>query len=160
MKNKFQIGWSRDCGGSYVAEETPRVLRSPGFPVYRPNLKCIYNITAPKGKYIALNFTNFLLENGKSVDNNNNMVCDILYILFIFFLISGTSNQCSFDNLTLISNNTFMEPISEVYCGNKSPGFKRYKDKVNLLFMTDTWVARSGFSFYYSIDCKLNDYLI
>ncbi|XP_071972592.1 embryonic protein UVS.2-like [Engystomops pustulosus] len=60
----FKASYSSvQCGGTYYLPE--RIITTPGYPnSYRPNLNCIYTITALVGKRVSLTVSDFQIEAG------------------------------------------------------------------------------------------------
>ncbi|XP_077301904.1 cubilin-like [Arctopsyche grandis] len=129
----FKAHWNTICGGTMYAEITPKDIISPGYPMYEANLNCVYEIIAPPGKFVQLEFEHFSLE---YADQNNK--CDVV-------------------KLTLETyNDNFIDSFeSQTFCGENSPGRLRFKNGVKLTFITDEKSEKTeqlGFILSYNID--------
>ncbi|EZA59389.1 Cubilin [Ooceraea biroi] len=125
----FHAVWSENCGGIFQATERINIIQSPSYPGFYPsNAFCNYTIVAPN-EDIIIEFTDFQLERGRS--------------------------NCRFDNVTVITESLYthynMED-TEIYCDNKKPPLLRSLSKVQIIFMTDRYVQRTGFQFKYFIN--------
>lgn len=131
----FKVEWKQACGGTFMVSKKMRTLTSPNYPKkYPPDLFCNFTFLAPKNEYILLKFTDFDLED--------------------------TSRSCQFDNLTIFAQPySFTDTMQEVgvYCAQNSPGLIRRENRIDLIFKTDNWLQKKGFSINYSIDeCGFN----
>ncbi|XP_029048305.2 cubilin isoform X2 [Osmia bicornis bicornis] len=114
-----------NCGGVFEVTSTAKVIQSPLYPNFYPkNLFCNYTLVAP-GKIIVVEFTAFQLERSR--------------------------RDCRFDNLTILSDDAYMLD-EEIHCGDDKPPTQNFLNKVEIIFKTDKYVQRSGFSFNYFLN--------
>lgn len=139
-ETSINYGWSRDylkkttstiwircflvfqvCGGRFDAENS--TITSPRFPNnYEDNKYCLYDIEAPLGKAIVLNFTDFDLE-----------------------------NDCNFDSLTIYDGIDANSTKIGTFCGNKKPSDAiSTQNHMHLIFKTDSTRTATGFRATYS----------
>nr|XP_012218853.1 PREDICTED: cubilin-like [Linepithema humile] len=119
----FRAVWSENCGGIFQATDNVNVIQSPSYPnFYPPSVFCNYTIIAPD-EDIIVEFTDFQLERGRG--------------------------DCRFDNITIITENMRMVENVETFCGSNKPPLLRSTSKVQIIFMTDKYVQRSGYQFKY-----------
>lgn len=70
-------------------------------------------------------------------------------------LILAGRGDCRFDNVTIISENLYIESIeSDSYCGNNKPPLLKSISSLQIIFMTDKYAQRSGFQFKYFLNSK------
>ncbi|XP_065321720.1 bone morphogenetic protein 1-like isoform X1 [Gordionus sp. m RMFG-2023] len=125
------------CGG-YI-EETNGTLTSPSFPeLYPPNKICVWQLLAPEGYKITINFTHFDLE--------------------------GNNEDCEYDNIEIRSGNIQQDDYSFLHatlCGSTLPALITSEHNVLIIkFMSDNSVQKSGFAaiFYRDKDeCAINN---
>lgn len=128
----FTVKWEENCGGIFRVTKDAQILTSPNFPnKYARNLKCNYTLIANKEDYINVDFDQFELED--------------------------TSRSCVYDNLTIYKYDDWSYPPNSpslvgVYCWSRSLTHVRYKNKINLIFSSDAFVEKKGFSSKYYLD--------
>ncbi|XP_076296135.1 cubilin [Lasioglossum baleicum] len=122
----FTALWYENCGGVFEVTQKTQVIMSPSYPnLYKPNLFCNYTLVAP-GHDIVVVFTEFQLERSR--------------------------RDCQFDNVTILSENlAYYVNSEEIYCGENKPLPVMSRDKVEILFKTDSYIQRTGFVFQYFI---------
>ncbi|ODM98815.1 Cubilin [Orchesella cincta] len=109
------------CGGNYFTEYG--VVKSPRYPNTYPNSKsCVWVITAPRGRQIELNVTDFDLED-------------------------ATTSGCRYDYLEIRNGRFSTSPLIGKYCGNRPPPLRipSFSNSLYLKFRSDTSHVRSGF---------------
>lgn len=109
------------CGGKY--EDNNGVVTSPWFPQpYEDNKICLYNIEAPLGKAIILNFTDFDIE-----------------------------NDCDFDSLTIYDGIDTNGTRVGTFCGTRiPPTVVSTLNHIHLIFRSDASNSAQGFRATYS----------
>lgn len=109
------------CGGDF--EEENGVITSPWFPnPYEDNKNCVYNIMAPLGKAIVLNFTDFEIE-----------------------------DDCDFDSLRIYDGIDSNSTLIGGYCGDEKPPMAiSTMNHLHLMFDTDSSNTGRGFRAVYS----------
>lgn len=109
------------CGGKFDAENS--TITSPRYPEsYEDNKICVYDIEAPLGKAIVLNFTDFDVE-----------------------------NDCDFDSLTIYDGIDANSTKLGTYCGDKIPPVAiSTHNHMHLVFQTDYSITGTGFRATYS----------
>lgn len=109
------------CGGKF--EDDNGVITSPWFPKpYEDSKYCAYDIEAPMGKAIVLNFTDF----------------DIEY-------------DCDFDSLTIYDGVDTNSTKIGTYCGTRMPpAMVSTLNHIHLVFQTDSSNSGPGFRAVYS----------
>lgn len=130
----FSAVWNQNCGGVFKVDSTKRVLSSPGFPkAYGPNLLCNYTFVAPPKSYINMNFLEFAVET--------------------------TGTKCLYDNVTIYkipdyAAYPYQIPMDKLgtFCGLTGPKSLRHRDVITLIFQSDRWVERKGFSLEYQVE--------
>lgn len=127
----FKATWEPNCGGIYEADKTKRIISSPGYPRnYKPYLLCNYTFVAPEGKYINLKFLDFEVEK--------------------------SGNVCGYDNVTLFKKIKYVQPPSyeklNTFCGKDQPGKFRVEDSISLMFSSDGFIQKKGWSVEYNLD--------
>lgn len=131
----FSAVWNQNCGGVFEATSTLTAIFSPGFPNnYLPNLFCNYTIIAPPKSYLELNFPEFSLET--------------------------TAFKCSEDNVTVFKSPDYLYDPSQwspleklgVFCGKNGPPPQRIRTIASVIFQTDPWVQKQGFTFTYKLE--------
>ncbi|KAH0948163.1 hypothetical protein HN011_006977 [Eciton burchellii] len=126
----FRAVWNENCGGIFQATDKINIIQSPSYPGFYPsNAFCNYTIVAPK-ENIIIEFTDFQLERGRRMN----------------------SVDCRFDNLTIITESVRMIEDVTSYCDNKKPPLLRSMSRIQIIFMTDRYVERSGFQFKYFLN--------
>lgn len=116
------------CGGKFQDENG--VITSPWFPnPYDDNKVCLYDIEAPLGKSIVLNFTNFDIE-----------------------------ADCDFDSLNIYDGVDSNATRIGTYCGNtKPPTAISTLNHMHMVFSTDSSNSGPGFRATYSfIDASMS----
>lgn len=110
------------CGGDYDEEEGG-AIQSPWYPrPYEDGKSCAYNIIAPLGKSIVLNFTDFDIE-----------------------------DECDFDSLSLYDGVDSNATKIGQYCGTAiPPPALSTQNHMHLLFNTDMSISGRGFKANYS----------
>ncbi|XP_012062648.1 PREDICTED: cubilin [Atta cephalotes] len=123
----FHAIWSENCGGVFEATEKVNIIQSPSYPnFYPPSIFCNYTIVAPNDD-IVVEFTDFQLERARG--------------------------DCRFDNVTIIvSERVYMIEEVKTFCGNSKPPLLRAMSRIEIIFMTDKYVQRSGFQFKYFLN--------
>lgn len=128
----FSAVWDQNCGGVFEVTSNLETLTSPGFPEnYFPNLNCNYTFVAPSDSYFKIDFQQFSLET--------------------------PSPRCSHDNVTIytLPNYVFTEPPSQkvgIFCGTNGPPSQRVKGRATIIFQTNQYVHKQGFSMTYQLD--------
>lgn len=128
----FNAIWTQNCGGIFKVDDKTRILSSPGYPMaYGSSLYCNYTLVSDVPEaFININFLDFEVET--------------------------TGNKCIYDNVTIYKQSEYMYPKSQekigTFCGTKSPGKYRHKNKMTIIFITDRWVERKGFQIEYKLD--------
>lgn len=128
----FTAAWNENCGGIFTATNQPQIITSPRYPDrYPKNIFCNYSIVAP-------------------TDNEN------VNIKFTKFDLEETSRACNFDNVTIYKSLALnllpdMEQIGS-YCWHDSVTTFRNLKRMDVVFRTDGFIERSGFSFEYNTD--------
>lgn len=128
----FTVKWDENCGGIFSVTKALQILTSPKFPnKYPRNLKCNYTLLAGKEDYINVDFDEFELED--------------------------TSRSCVYDNLTIYKYEDWSYPPNSpilvgVYCWKRSLTHIRQKHKINLIFSSDAFIEKRGFSSKYYLD--------
>lgn len=109
------------CGGNYFS--SVGVIRTPNFPnSYDPDLECTWVISAPAGRQIQLNVTDFVLEN----------------------------DMCQFDYLQIRNGKTASSPLIGSYCGINIPKLiTSQTNSLYLFFKTDSSRSEMGFQIYW-----------
>ena len=104
------------CGGKF--EDDNGVITSPWYPnPYDDNKICIYDIEAPLGKAIVLNFTNFDIE-----------------------------ADCDFDSLRIYDGVDSNATLIGTYCGDENPPVATSRmNHLHLIFSTDSSNTGPGF---------------
>ncbi|EFN89302.1 Cubilin, partial [Harpegnathos saltator] len=121
----FRAVWNENCGGVFQATKNIKMIQSPSYPYsYPPNAFCNYTIVAPN-EDIIVEFTDFHLERG---------------------------HNCRFDNITVITGDLYELQTVDTYCGNNKPAIARSISRIEIIFMTDKFVQRSGFQFKYFLN--------
>ncbi|XP_044129822.1 embryonic protein UVS.2-like, partial [Bufo gargarizans] len=106
------------CGGAFYAPE--RNFTSPGYPnSYRPNMNCIYTITAPVGKKISFKVADFQTE---------------------------ASQYCIYDYLEIQDGSNWKGPFCGNY---KIPSFTSQGNSLRLRFVSDGSTQFRGFQASY-----------
>lgn len=117
------------CGGVFQAETA--TLTSPSYPrTYEGDQTCAYDIEAPVGKGIILEFTDFDME---------------------------THGICEFDYLKIYDGHNENSTLIGTYCGTERPSqvISSY-NMLHLIFNVDATIAGRGFKANYSfvdVDC-------
>nr|XP_027235513.1 cubilin-like [Penaeus vannamei] len=124
----FKLTWQMECGNNYTA--TTGVIISPGHPGnYRNNLNCVYQILAPSGHFVRLEFQSFHLEG---------------------------PTDCRFDSLTIADETVHWRRRQQrtlgPYCGTNNPGSLTTKGLTTITFSTDVSVVYPGFVLNYTIE--------
>lgn len=128
----FTVKWDENCGGIFSVTKDLQLLTSPKFPnKYPRNLKCNYTLLAGKEDFINVDFDEFELED--------------------------TSRSCVYDNLTIYKYEEWSYPpntpvLVGSYCWKRSLTHIRHKHKINLIFSSDAFIERRGFSSKYYLD--------
>lgn len=128
----FSVKWEENCGGVFMVSKSEQPLTSPNFPNRYPrNMKCNYTLLAGKEDYINVDFDVFELED--------------------------STRACIYDNLTIYKYEEWSYPpntpqLVGTYCWSQSLTHIRYKHKVNLIFSTDSFIEKRGFSTKYYLD--------
>lgn len=109
------------CGGRF--DEEGGVITSPWYPKnYDDNKNCAYDIEAPLGKSIVLNFTDFDVE-----------------------------DECSFDSLSIYDGVDNNSTLIGRYCGTEKPPVAvSTMNHMHLIFQTDVSNTGRGFKAFYS----------
>lgn len=109
------------CGGKF--EDDNSFITSPWYPnAYEDNKLCLYDIEAPLGKSIVLNFTNFNIE-----------------------------ADCDFDSLSIYDGVDSNGTKIGTYCGNENPPAAiSTLNHMHLVFSTDSSNTGPGFKALYS----------
>lgn len=109
------------CGGKF--EDENGVVTSPWWPSrYEDNKICAYDIEAPLGKAIVMNFTDFDIE-----------------------------NDCDFDSLTIYDGVDANSTKIGTYCGTrKPPTVISTLNHIHMIFQTDSSNTGPGFRASYS----------
>ncbi|XP_031624566.1 cubilin homolog [Contarinia nasturtii] len=117
----FRLKYETVCGGKF--EDENGVITSPWYPnPYEDNKNCIYDIQAPLGKSIILNFTAFDIE-----------------------------ADCDFDSLSIYDGVDSNSTLIGQYCGsNKPPVAMSTMNHLHLVFSTDSSNQGPGFRAQYS----------
>lgn len=118
------------CGGKY--QDDNGVITSPWFPnPYEDDKHCLYDIEAPLGKAIVLNFTDFSIE-----------------------------DDCDFDSLKIYDGIDSNSTLIGTYCGSeKPPAAISTLNHLHLEFRTDYSNTGPGFRADYSfIDAGMLKY--
>ncbi|XP_012136673.2 cubilin [Megachile rotundata] len=123
----FRAIWDKNCGGVFEVTDKTKTIQSPAYPnLYPPSVFCNYTLVAPN-KEIIVDFTAFQLERSR--------------------------RDCRFDNLT-IKVELMYSSREDTYCGEDMPPAVKYRNRIEIIFKTDKYVQRSGFSFnYFLSDC-------
>lgn len=118
----FRIKYETVCGGKF--EDDNGVIMSPFYPKpYDHSRNCMFDIEAPLGKAIALNFTDFDIE-----------------------------SDCEYDSLTIYDGpeSVASKMIGE-YCGEEQPPPALSSlNHLHLVFKTDSSISGRGFKANYS----------
>ncbi|KAG4066297.1 hypothetical protein HA402_000521 [Bradysia odoriphaga] len=128
----FTIKWDENCGGVFAVTKDTQFLTSPKYPNRYPrNLRCNYTLLAGKNDFINVDFDEFELED--------------------------TSRSCVYDNLTIYKYEEWSFPANTpmlvgVYCWKQSLTHIRHKHKLNLIFSSDAFIEKKGFSSKYYLD--------
>ncbi len=127
----FTVKWEENCGGIFSVTKDLQALTSPNYPNRYPrNLKCNYTLVAGKEDYINVDFSEFELED--------------------------TSRSCVYDNLTIYKYEEYYSPnmltLVGSYCWKQSLTHIRYKHKISMIFSSDAFIERKGFSSKYYLD--------
>ncbi|XP_067928524.1 bone morphogenetic protein 1-like [Watersipora subatra] len=114
------------CGG-YI-EAMNGTLKSPSFPsMYPMNKKCIWQLVAPEGYRITINFTYFDLE--------------------------GNNQDCEYDSVEVKGGIGEDSLVHGVYCGTKKPSpITSEGNSLLVEFTSDNTVQRTGFEAYFFTD--------
>ncbi|XP_055294887.1 tolloid-like protein 2 [Sitodiplosis mosellana] len=117
----FHLKYETDCGGKY--QDDNGIITSPFYPSpYDEDKNCIYDIEAPLGKAIILNFTNFDIE-----------------------------ADCDFDSLRIYDGFDSNATLIGTYCGNEKPLPVTSKmNHLHLIFSTDRYDTGQGFKASYT----------
>lgn len=109
------------CGGKF--EDDNGIITSPWFPnPYENNKLCLYDIDAPLGKAIVLNFTDFDVE-----------------------------DDCDYDSLKIYDGADSNATRIGTYCGtSKPPVATSTLNVLHLVFSSDSSNTRPGFKAHYS----------
>ncbi|XP_063906397.1 tolloid-like protein 1 [Zophobas morio] len=119
------------CGGSLTALNG--VIQSPSFPnEYPSNKQCTWEIVAPVGHVVLLNFTHFDIEG----DN----------------LTRSIKNKCEKDKLDVFSESENVTKHLGTYCGSGLPD-RVISESTNtkIVFFSDSTVETKGFALRYSM---------
>ncbi|KAH9413647.1 Bone morphogenetic protein 1 [Dermatophagoides pteronyssinus] len=122
------------CGG--IIESLNGTISSPSFPdLYPPNKNCIWEIVAPEGFRILLNFT--------------------------FFDLEGNNQDCEYDKLDIKSKiNDHYSPHG-LFCGSRLPPIITSQGhNLRVEFTSDNSVQRGGFHLHFFTDldeCVINN---
>lgn len=110
------------CGGDFD-DENGGTIHSPWYPrPYEDGKSCVYNIIAPLGNAIVLNFTDFDIE-----------------------------DECDFDSLSLYDGIDSNATKIGQYCGSAiPPPAVSTQNHMHILFNTDMSIAGRGFKGNYS----------
>ncbi|CAD6234720.1 GSCOCG00002067001-RA-CDS [Cotesia congregata] len=120
--SSFKVEYKTICGNFVdLKNDTAYNFESPNFPEpYQPNKQCHWNFSAPENHKISLNFTFFKIEK---------------------------SENCTKDYIRLIDGNDVDSPIFGNFCGVKNYlKIKSTKNRLNVLFSSDSQVQEAGFS--------------
>ncbi|CAL8142101.1 unnamed protein product [Orchesella dallaii] len=110
-----------NCGGNFFTEYG--VVKSPRYPDSYPNHKtCVWVITAPTGRQIELNVTDFDMED-------------------------ASSGGCRFDYLEIRNGRFPTSPLIGKFCGNQPPPQRipSFANSLYLKFKSDESHVRKGF---------------
>jgi len=124
----FQLEYSVGCSSSFSS--TSGVINSPGYPSNYPDMTdCSYHVQPTDGSQLLFTFTYFNVEE---------------------------SDNCEFDYLEISSGKK--SKYSQRICGNK-PVFKALYNgtEVNLHFVSDESVSRTGFNIEYKTTTSCSD---
>lgn len=145
----FHAVVNENCGGVFDVTTTAKVIQSPLYPNFYPkNLYCNYTLVAP-GKTIVVDFTDFELERSKRIYNfiqQKKKINPTEYYKNLTVILGR--RDCRFDNLTIVSQSLYSND-EETYCGDDKPPITSSVDKIEMIFRTDKYVQRIGFSFNY-----------
>lgn len=120
------------CGGKF--ENDNGFIMSPWYPNhYEDSKTCAYDIEAPLGKAIVLNFTDFDIE-----------------------------NDCDFDSLTIYDGVNANSTLIGRYCGSRKPPVAvSTMNHMHLIFQTDSSTTGPGFKAFYSfVDARKSSFMI
>ncbi|XP_062137785.1 cubilin homolog [Drosophila sulfurigaster albostrigata] len=123
----FIARFERNCGGILYADDAPRVLNSPGYPVgYLTNLHCNYTFLKrdPYAAGLIINFVKFDLER-------------------------SPVNMCMFDNVTITTIDDNDVKNTAVLCGVKQRHVYRAQESINLIMASDSSFSGQGFQLQY-----------
>lgn len=118
----FRIKYETVCGGKF--EDDNGVIMSPFYPnPYENSRNCVYDIEAPLGKAIVLNFTDFDIE-----------------------------NDCDYDSLAIYDGpDSIVSKEIGNYCGEElPPPAISSLNHLHLVFDTDSSISGRGFKANYS----------
>ncbi|KAK7106350.1 neuropilin-1a-like [Littorina saxatilis] len=118
------------CVESLTADSSIQTIEPPGYPEkYLTNMVCVWQITAPAGKSIRLNFTDFQIEKSRS---------------------------CKWDYVHIYDGERGGQLLGE-YCGNKDHQSKAkfkpvtsFMNKTTVVFKSDVLYPARGFSLQYT----------
>lgn len=126
----FTVKWIENCGGIFKANSKSQIITSPHYPEpYQRNVFCNYSIIAEKeGEHVTVKFRTLDLE---------------------------VSNNCVYDNVTIYYPTYFyrykMREIGS-YCQNTSALIFRNRNRIDVIFRSDSFMERSGFLLEYNTD--------
>ncbi|XP_071826204.1 cubilin-like isoform X2 [Apostichopus japonicus] len=111
------------CGGSLTAQTG--IVTSPGYPAeYFANADCVWTITVPTGRQIAVNFTSMNIQ---------------------------STSGCLYDSLELRNGGYDSSPLMATLCGTSLPSqlYVSHSNQLYLRFRSNAAVALTGFSLTY-----------
>lgn len=125
----FELKYSMVCGG--VFQNDTGIIKSPGYPrVYDGDQTCIYDIEAPLGKVVALDFIDFDME---------------------------AHDGCEFDSLEIYDGHDSNATSLGMFCsGDKPAPIVSSYNILHLVFQVDASIGGKGFYANYSfidVDC-------
>lgn len=175
----FSVSEIQGCG--FSSHEDTGVIKSQNWPMnYKANTECMWNIAAPSGEKITLNFTHFDLEakdfiTSKCYDNimvydinsstnalnekHGAFVCDwLIPKLFIFFMIDYKIFYCIYISTCMSCGLLYLlfQYILGPFCGTMlPPSIQTTGDRLVIRFSSDLFTESKGFRAYWTTNHSL-----